>query len=116
MADGVSVFNDVFAFLKVFQCKFVSGKNILIQGDFLSVHREFFTSRKCCDSHCNIVGRIDFQVLCLHLLNSPFTIYNVQFGCAALVLVPFRMPELYIVDGTLYMQLFIVIKLYILLR
>ena len=46
MTDRVPIFNDVFAFRKIFQCKFVSGKNILIQGDFLSVHREFFTSRK----------------------------------------------------------------------
>ena len=61
VADGISVFNDVFAFRKIFQCEFVSGRNILVQGDSLSVHREFFTGRECCDSHCNIVGRLIFR-------------------------------------------------------
>ena len=84
--------------------EFVCGAGQMIKGFDVAV------------ADLDVGAEVDIHLLCLHLLNFPFTIYNVQFGCAALVLVPFRMVELYIVDGTLYMQLFIVIKLYILLR
>ena len=65
---GITVFNYIFAFRKIFQREFMSGGDILVQDDFLAVYYEFFTGRKCCDSHCNVVSRVDFQVLCFHIL------------------------------------------------
>lgn len=39
------VFNHIFAFCKIFQGELVSGRNILVQDNFLAVYYEFFTGR-----------------------------------------------------------------------
>ncbi len=84
---GISVFNDVFAFRKIFQCEFVSRQEYFGSGDSFPFHRQFFTSRECCDGHCNIVGGIDFQVLCFHHVIYDLAIYDVRlkfalfYGC-----------------------------------
>ena len=66
MSDGVSVFDDVFAFSQIFQCKFMSGGYVFVQCDVLSVHRDGFAGLQRQDGYRNVVGRIDFQVLCIH--------------------------------------------------
>ena len=66
MTDRVPIFNDVFAFCKVFQCKFMSGGHFLTQSDFRPVHRELFSCRQCHDSDSYIICRVDFKVLSFH--------------------------------------------------
>lgn len=38
---GITVFNYILAFRKIFQREFMSGGNILVQDDFLAVYYEF---------------------------------------------------------------------------
>ena len=40
-----TVFNHIFTFCKIFQGELVSGRNILVQDNFLAVYYEFFTGR-----------------------------------------------------------------------
>lgn len=41
MPDGVSVFDDVFTFGQILQCEFMTGRDIFVQGNFLSVYIYF---------------------------------------------------------------------------
>lgn len=41
VSDGIAVFNHIFAFCKIFQGELVSGRNILVQDNFLAVYYEF---------------------------------------------------------------------------
>ena len=45
VSDGIAVFNHIFTFCKIFQGELVSGRNILVQDNFLAVYYEFFTGR-----------------------------------------------------------------------
>ena len=67
VADGITVFNHIFAFRKILQRELVPGRNIFVQDDFLAVYYELFTCRQCHNGHCNVIGRINFQVLCFHM-------------------------------------------------
>ena len=67
MPDGVSVFDDVFTFGQILQCEFMTGRDIFVQGNFLSVYIYFFTCRQRCNGYRYIVCRIDFQELCFHV-------------------------------------------------
>lgn len=41
MADGIAVLNHIFAFRKVLQGEFVSGRYLLVQDNFLAVYYKF---------------------------------------------------------------------------
>ena len=66
VSDGVAILDDVFTFVQVGQHHFVSGRCILQHGDVLSVDGDSFSGIQCLDSHGNIVGRVNFQILSFH--------------------------------------------------
>ena len=77
VADGISIFNDVFAFRKIFQRKFVSGRNILVQGDSPSVHREFSTGRSAVIATATLSAGLIFRYFAsICYLHLAFTMYD----------------------------------------
>ena len=70
MADGVAVLDDVLAGGKVFQGELVSGGDVFVQRDFLSVHDDFLAGGQGGDSYGHIVSRVDFQVFGFHIISN----------------------------------------------
>ena len=61
--DGVAVFHYILSLTEVGQQELMSGRNIVVQGDELSVDRDLFTLSEGFDGYCYVVGRIDLDSL-----------------------------------------------------
>ena len=63
MTDGVTVFDDILPFDEVGEENLVASRNIVVQGDALSLYVNGFSCLELFDGDSHIVSRIDFDNL-----------------------------------------------------
>ena len=68
VTDGVAVFYDIFSGTEILQCHLVSGRHVRAKRNSATVCLNGLSRTKGSDGHRHIVGRIDSQISCFHIL------------------------------------------------
>ena len=59
MSDRITVLDYIFAFSKILQCEFMSGRNVFVQCNFNAIYRKMLSCREVNNGNGNVVGRIN---------------------------------------------------------